>query len=154
MNTIEPGAHIALLREQGVGWSEIGQRLGTTQDAARGTYRRYVARGNSHSPSSDHPLAHPPASPGGAAGGVFVTPPVLPGGPDRDGHRASASPVKGEIEMARAAIAKVTRTEIRLKHSVLADQEINEVLAQRLRDFDIAIQSGVIPSIAMRVVTD
>lgn len=53
--------------------------------------------------------------------------------------------------MARAAIAKVTRTEIRLKHSVLADQEINEVLAQRLRDFDLAIQSGVIPTIALGV---
>lgn len=56
--------------------------------------------------------------------------------------------------MARAAIAKVTRAEIRLKHSILADQEVNEVLAQRLRDFDLAIQSGSIPSIAMRVVTD
>lgn len=56
--------------------------------------------------------------------------------------------------MARAAIAKVTRAEIRLKHSILADQEVNEVLAQRLRDFDIAIQSGAIPSIALRIVTD
>lgn len=56
--------------------------------------------------------------------------------------------------MARAAIAKVTRTEIRLKHSVLADAEINEVLAQRLRDFDRALQNGVIPTIALTTVTD
>lgn len=43
---------------------------------------------------------------------------------------------------------------MRLKHSILADREINEVLAQRLRDFDIAIQSGELPSIALRVVEE
>lgn len=56
--------------------------------------------------------------------------------------------------MARAAIAKVTRAEIRLKHSILADQEVNEVLAERLKDFDKSLQSGVIPSIALRMVTE
>lgn len=56
--------------------------------------------------------------------------------------------------MARAAIAKITRAEIRLKHSLLAEQEINEVLAQRLRDFDRALQDGVILSLALRLVTE
>ena len=51
--------------------------------------------------------------------------------------------------MARAAIAKVTRAEVRLKHSLLADAEINAVLAERLRAFDIALQSGVIPALAL-----
>ena len=65
-----------------------------------------------------------------------------------------ASPVKSEIDMARAAIAKVTRAEVRLKHSLLADAEINAVLAERLRGFDIALQGGVIPSLALTLVTD
>lgn len=56
--------------------------------------------------------------------------------------------------MARAAIAKVTRAEVRLKHSLLADEEINAVMAQRLRDFDIAVQGGTIPALALRLVTD
>lgn len=60
---------------------------------------------------------------------------------------------KTDIEMARAAIAKVTRAEVRLKHSLMADLELNEVLPVRLREFDAAIQSGVIPAIALRLVT-
>ena len=60
---------------------------------------------------------------------------------------------KTEIEMARLAIAKVTRAEIRLKHSLLADQELNEVLSQRLQDFDIQLQSGTIPALAMKLVS-
>ena len=60
---------------------------------------------------------------------------------------------KSEIEMARLAIAKVTRAEIRLKHSLLADQELNEVLDQRLIDFDLALQAGTIPSLALKLVS-
>jgi hypothetical protein len=59
---------------------------------------------------------------------------------------------KTDIQMARLAIAKVTRAEIRLKHSILADQELNEVLSRRLADFDIALQSGTIPAYALRLV--
>jgi hypothetical protein len=58
---------------------------------------------------------------------------------------------KTDIQMARLAIAKVTRAEIRLKHSILADQELN-VLSRRLADFDIALQSGTIPAYALRLV--
>ena len=60
---------------------------------------------------------------------------------------------KSEIEMARLAIAKVTRTEIRLKHNLMADLEINEVLAQRLAEFDMAIQNGLLPAYVLKVIT-
>jgi hypothetical protein len=59
---------------------------------------------------------------------------------------------KTDIEMARLAIAKVTRAEIRLKHSLEADAEINEVLNQRMTDFDKALQAGTIPSLALKLV--
>ena len=54
--------------------------------------------------------------------------------------------------MARVAIARVTRAEVRLRHSLLADREINELLAKRLRDFDKALQDGVLPTLALRLV--
>ena len=62
-------------------------------------------------------------------------------------------PSHSDIEMARLAIAKVTRAEVRLKHSLLADAELNEVLPQRLRDFDIQLQAGTIPAYAMKLVS-
>lgn len=55
--------------------------------------------------------------------------------------------------MARAAIAKVTRAEIRLKHSLRADAELNEVLDERLASFDLALQQGTIPALALKLVT-
>jgi hypothetical protein len=60
---------------------------------------------------------------------------------------------KSDIEMARLAIAKVTRAEVRLRHSLMADLELNEVLNQRLMDFDIQLQAGTIPSLALKLVT-
>ena len=73
-------------------------------------------------------------------------------GPDSPSGRQGAVYIKTDIDLARAAIAKATRAEIRLKHSLLADEEVNTVLAQRLRDFDLALQSGYIPSIALTLV--
>ncbi len=61
--------------------------------------------------------------------------------------------MKTDIEMARLAITKVTRAEIRLKHSILADRELNEVLSQRLADFDTALQAGKIPAFALKLVS-
>lgn len=55
--------------------------------------------------------------------------------------------------MARQAIAKVTRAEIRLRYSLMADAEVNEVLPQRLMAFDVALQAGTIPSLALKLVT-
>lgn len=60
---------------------------------------------------------------------------------------------KTSIEMARQAIAKVTRAEVRLKHSLLADLELNEVLTERLADFDIQLQAGIVPYVALKLVT-
>lgn len=49
---------------------------------------------------------------------------------------------KTEIEMQRAKVAKVTRTLVRLKHSLAADQEINDVLPDTLSEFNAAVESG------------
>lgn len=49
---------------------------------------------------------------------------------------------KTPIEMERAKIIKVTRSLIRLKHSLAADEELNNVLPDRVAEFDIALQSG------------
>lgn len=60
---------------------------------------------------------------------------------------------KTDIELAREAIKKVTRTEVRLKHSLAADRELNEILPQRLMDFDVQLQAGVIPELALKLVS-
>jgi hypothetical protein len=60
---------------------------------------------------------------------------------------------KSEIEMARLAVTKVTRIEIRLKHALMADQELNEVLPQRLAEFDLAVQNGTLPGLALKLVS-
>ncbi len=49
---------------------------------------------------------------------------------------------KTESEMERFKIAKATRTLLRLKHSLAADEEINEILPARIEAFDKALQSG------------
>lgn len=49
---------------------------------------------------------------------------------------------KTPIEMERHRMLKVTRALIRLKHSLAADVELNEVLPDRLTEFDIALQQG------------
>lgn len=47
-----------------------------------------------------------------------------------------------DIEMERAKVAKITRSLIRLKKSLEADEMINEVLPENLAQFDIALQNG------------
>ena len=47
-----------------------------------------------------------------------------------------------KTEVERAKIAKAVRTAVRLKHSVAADEEINEVLPVVLKEFDQAIAAG------------
>lgn len=51
---------------------------------------------------------------------------------------------KVEVEMERDRVAKVTRTLIRLKHSLAADVEINETLPETLHEFDDAHSRGQI----------
>lgn len=49
---------------------------------------------------------------------------------------------KTEAELRRAGIAKTTRTLVRLKHSLRADEELNELLPETLREFDEALARG------------
>jgi hypothetical protein len=48
----------------------------------------------------------------------------------------------GDIELQRAQLLKALRTNIRLKHSLAADEEINEKLPAFEAAFDKAVQSG------------
>lgn len=54
---------------------------------------------------------------------------------------------KSEAEMERARVIKVQRTLIRLKHSLAADEELNEVLPDTLSEFDKAIAGGQLKQI-------
>lgn len=56
---------------------------------------------------------------------------------------------KTDIEMQRAAILKIQRTAIRLKHSLNADEELNRVLPATLREFDNALQAGELKEIPL-----
>lgn len=58
---------------------------------------------------------------------------------------------KSEIEMEQHRIAKVTRTLIRLKHSLNADEEINAVLPETLEEFNNALQRGELKSLRPRL---
>lgn len=49
---------------------------------------------------------------------------------------------KTDIELERDRIIKTHRALIRLKHSLNADKEINDLLPDRLNEFDRAIQTG------------
>lgn len=58
---------------------------------------------------------------------------------------------KSEAELEKAAIIKATRTLVRLKHSLAADREINEVLPDRLDQFNNALQSGTLLRLPIRL---
>ena len=49
---------------------------------------------------------------------------------------------KDPVEFARQKNAKVLRTAIRLKHSLLADAEINDELSKMEKQFDKAVAHG------------
>lgn len=49
---------------------------------------------------------------------------------------------KTPVEMERSKVSKITRSMIRLKHSINADEEINNTLPDRLAAFDKALQAG------------
>lgn len=173
MDSFDP-ALVDALRRDGYSYTEIGQRLGKTKDATRGAHVRWLAgRAAAAQPDADTAVPDAGAGDAGPDGGRRPTVPAEGlAGPNlsaiydaadrlsqayyaqptpKGRAAASASPVKSEIDIARANIAKVTRAEIRLKHSILAEGEINQVLAERLRAFDRALQDGVIQSLAMTV---
>ena len=49
---------------------------------------------------------------------------------------------KTEAELKRARVAKTTRTLVRLKHSLAADEELNRVLPDTLAEFDERMAKG------------
>jgi len=50
--------------------------------------------------------------------------------------------VKTEYDRERAKLIKAVRSTIRLKHSLVADDELNEILPTILANYDKALQSG------------
>ncbi len=49
---------------------------------------------------------------------------------------------RSKAEVMRAKIAKVVRAHIRLKHALIADEEINEVLPRVMASYDRSLQTG------------
>ena len=49
-------------------------------------------------------------------------------------------------DQARANMLKVIRTAIRLKHSIAADEELNEVLPLAEKKFNAALHRGELPA--------
>jgi hypothetical protein len=49
--------------------------------------------------------------------------------------------------MERLKVAKITRSLIRLKHSLSADEEINDILPDTLMEFDSSLQTGELKQI-------
>lgn len=58
---------------------------------------------------------------------------------------------KTPAEMKRAAVAKSTRTLIRLKHSLAADEEINAVLPDTLDEFEESLAKGDLKELKARL---
>lgn len=52
---------------------------------------------------------------------------------------------KDEYEQARAEMVKTIRSAVRLKHSIEADRELNEVLPKAEKAFNAAVQRGELP---------
>ncbi len=55
---------------------------------------------------------------------------------------------KTPAEIRRAAITKTTRTLVRLKHSLAADEELNERLPATLREYDESLARGELKNVA------
>lgn len=49
---------------------------------------------------------------------------------------------KSDIEMEQQRILKIKRTMVRLKYSLLADEELNAVLPATLAEFNKALETG------------
>lgn len=51
------------------------------------------------------------------------------------------------IDQRRADMVKTLRSEIRLKHSLAADNEINEVIPKAVKEFNKAVLRGELPEV-------
>jgi hypothetical protein len=55
---------------------------------------------------------------------------------------------RDDVAMRRAALLKAARSMIRLRHSLAADAELNDVLPRVEAEFDKAVQMGTLPEVA------
>lgn len=55
---------------------------------------------------------------------------------------------KSTIEMEQYRVTKITRALIRLKHSLAADIEINDVLPATLLEFEKGLQNGELKTVS------
>lgn len=55
---------------------------------------------------------------------------------------------KDDIALRRAALLKAARSAVRLKHSIAADAELNNVLPALELAFDSAVRQGRLPEVA------
>lgn len=53
---------------------------------------------------------------------------------------------KDKVDLARANMLKVVRTAVRLKHSIAADNELNDVLPRAEARFNAEIARGQLPA--------
>lgn len=53
---------------------------------------------------------------------------------------------RDKVDQARVNMLKVIRTAVRLKHSIAADEELNEVLPRAEAKFNAAVMAGRLPS--------
>jgi hypothetical protein len=56
---------------------------------------------------------------------------------------------KDDIELRKRALFKAARSAVRLRHSLEADAELNEVLPRLERAFDSAVSRGTLPDVAL-----
>ncbi len=56
---------------------------------------------------------------------------------------------KDDIELRKRALFKAARSAVRLRHSLNADEELNELLPALERAFDSAVSRGVLPEVAL-----
>lgn len=55
---------------------------------------------------------------------------------------------KDDIELRKRALFKAARSAVRLRHSLEADAELNELLPVLERQFDSAVSRGNLPDVA------
>lgn len=56
---------------------------------------------------------------------------------------------KDDIELRKRALFKAARSAVRLRHSLEADAELNDLLPQLERAFDMAVSRGILPDVAV-----
>lgn len=55
---------------------------------------------------------------------------------------------KDDIELRKRALFKAARSAVRLRHSLNADAELNELLPALEREFDKQVSRGTLPEVA------